>query len=349
MKRPGVASLTTSVNLPRRDKSGQATTWILFLRRIHAFVLVALATSWSAWDNLRHSGGAAKFWAVAIPAAFVAYGGSYCLDRAFVGKAWTFADTVRLAFWRTSSPAAALALASVGLDALGSRRLSGVVWLMLAAFLAVFGTLRLRLAEGIKLHRVKSGEVYKRAFFLSKETRTPLKRVYVVPAGRGHLTNAYGLRDSIAVTDNYGKFLHGSQIDFVIGHELGHVKAKHGRKRLLSIAATFAALGVLGLAFPALWIKLRPLLDVIVVLGPVILINFLSRRFEYVADQFGAQLVEPEIAIEALNNLYATTRAPRAIDPVTELFMTHPSLTRRIQAIRSSARSNSKNRLPVCT
>ena len=97
----------------------------------------------------------------------------------------------------------------------------------------MLGILRLRLAEGMKLQEVKGGELYKRAFVLAKMTKTPLKRVYVVPAGRGHLTNAYGASHTIAVTDNYGKFLTSAQLDFVIGHELGHAKAKHGRKRLL--------------------------------------------------------------------------------------------------------------------
>jgi len=107
-----------------------------------------------------------------------------------------------------------------------------------------------RVAEGIKLQRVKSGEVYKRAFAIAKDMRTPLKRVYIVPAGRGHLTNAYGLSESIAVTDNYGKFLDRAELDFVIGHELGHVKGKHGRKTVLIMAIVFATLAAMCFCSP---------------------------------------------------------------------------------------------------
>lgn len=44
------------------------------------------------------------------------------------------------------------------------------------------------------------------------------------------------------MTDNYGKFLDRAELDFVIGHELGHVKGKHGRKKLLITTIVFATL-----------------------------------------------------------------------------------------------------------
>ena len=44
------------------------------------------------------------------------------------------------------------------------------------------------------------------------------------------------------MTDNYGKFLTSAQLDFVIGHELGHVKKKHGRKKLLTVTVVYAIL-----------------------------------------------------------------------------------------------------------
>jgi Zn-dependent protease with chaperone function len=110
--------------------------------------------------------------------------------------------------------------------------------------MAMLGMLRLRSAEGMKLQEVKGGELCKPAFVLAKITKTPLKRVYVVPAGRGHLTNAYGAWRTIAVTDNYGKFLTSAQLDFVIGHELGDAKAKHGRKKLLITAKVIAGIAL---------------------------------------------------------------------------------------------------------
>jgi hypothetical protein len=99
---------------------------------------------------------------------------------------------IRLTFWRTVSPTVAILLLASGFNALYERGSVSILWLVIAAMAAVLGMLRLRAAEGMKLQEVKGGELYKRAFVLAKLTKTPLKRVYVVPAGRGHLTNAYG-------------------------------------------------------------------------------------------------------------------------------------------------------------
>jgi Zn-dependent protease with chaperone function len=228
----------------------------------------------------------------------------------------------------------ALLFVATGFDALYDRRLVGMVWLVAAAILAMLGMLRLRSAEGMRLQQVKGGELYKRAFVLAKVTNTPLKRVYVVPAGRGHLTNAYGASDTIAVTDNYGKFLTSAQLDFVIGHELAHAKAKHGRKKLLVTASVFASIGLAVFFMSPFLISFRPLLDISVMLVPILTFYFLSRRFEYAADAAGVELTQdPKTAIRALVNLHRITGVPMHCDNLTEFFMTHPALTRRARAM----------------
>ena len=67
---------------------------------------------------------------------------------------------------------------------------------------------------------------------------------------------------------------------------------------------------------------------------PVLTFYFLSRRFEYAADAAGVELTRnPVTAIRALVNLHRITEVPMDCDKVTELFMTHPALTRRARAI----------------
>jgi Zn-dependent protease with chaperone function len=258
----------------------------------------------------------------------------YSLDRVFLRRRWTSIDLLRLTLWRTISPTVAILLLASGFDTFYERRLVGIVWLVIAAIAAMLGMLRLRSAEGMKLQEVKGGELYKRAFVLAKMTKTPLKRVYVVPAGRGHLTNAYGAPHTIAVTDNYGKFLTSAQLDFVIGHELGHAKAKHARKKLLITAAVIAGIALASFVMSPFLFPFRPLSDVLVVFVPILTFYFLSRRFEYAADAAGVELTrDPETAIHALVNLHRITEAPMHCDKLTELFMTHPALTRRARAI----------------
>jgi Zn-dependent protease with chaperone function len=333
----------------------RTSRWIACRRWIHIVLLGTVATWWALEDFERESARFPRlalrlswidpalvkpllFWALLVGGIAIVQLVCYFLDRRFLGRGWTVSDVLRLACWRTVSPTVALVFVATGFDAIYDRNLGGILWLVAAAMLAMVGGWRLRSAEGIKLHRVKSGELYKRAFVMAKRMETPLRRVYVVPAGRGHLANAYGLSHSIAVTDNYGKFLDAAELDFVIGHELGHVKAQHGRKNLLIMAAVFAGIAVVYFFLPPVW-RFRPFLDISAMFLPILTFYFLSRRFEYAADKTGVELTQdPENAIRALANLYRMTQAPKHCDRLTELFMTHPSLVRRVRAIGESGR-----------
>ena len=333
------------------EDSERTSRWIACRRWIHIILLGVVAAWWALWDFQRGSALIPRltldlswidpvlvkpllFWGLPTGAVAVVQLICYSLDRTFLGRRWTVIDVLRLAFWRTVCPTVALLSVATGFEAIYHRNLTGILWLVVAAILAVVGTIRLRLAEGMKLQRVKSGELYKRAFVLAKEMRTTLNRVYVVPAGRGHLTNAYGLPQSIAVTDNYGKFLNRAQLDFVIGHELGHVRARHGRKKLLMVVTVFACVALVCFVLAPMLTPFRPLLDISVVFVPTLTFYFFSRHFEYAADEAGVELThDPETAIHALASLYRITEAPTHCDRLTELFMTHPALTRRARAI----------------
>ena len=85
------------------------------------------------------------------------------------------------------------------------------------------------------------------------------------------------IRDTQISTDNYGKFLSGPELDFVIGHELGHVKAQHGRKKLLIVGTVFAGIALACFFLPPILIPFRPLLDI-----PVMYRRFLLSIFSLV-------------------------------------------------------------------
>lgn len=333
------------------NESRKTSRWIACRRWTQIIVLTIVAAWWAFWDLSAGTTFISRltlrlgwvdpilpkvflFWGLPIVGIATIQLTCYSLDRVFLSRRWTTIDLLRLTLWRTVSPTIALLFLATGFNTIYDRRLIGILWLVIAAVVAIVGMLRLRLAEGMKLQEVKGGELYKRAFALAKVTKTPLKRVYVVPAGRGHLTNAYGASHMIAVTDNYGKFLTSAQLDFVIGHELGHAKGKHGRKKLLITAAVIAAMAFACFGMSTFLSPYRPLLDILVVFVPVLTFCFLSRRFEYAADAAGVELTRnPVTAIRALVNLHRITEAPMDCDQVTELFMTHPALMRRARAI----------------
>jgi len=314
------------------EDPNRKSRWITLRRQIHIFLLLSVGMWWALFDFL----GIRSLWlwcALVCGVAEVQLA-CYLFDRAFLERRWTLIDVLRLTFWRTVFPTISLLLIALGFDSVYDHRLTGVLWFVAAAIVALVGMVRLRIAEGMKLQEVKSGTAYKRAFFLAKQMKIRLKRVYVVPAGRGHMTNAFGGGQSIAVTDNYGKFLHAAELDFVIGHELGHVTERHGRKRLLVTGLLYASTALLCFFLPAAFNRFRPLLDIIVMVGPVLALYYLSRQFEYAADRFAVELTQaPETGINALASLYRITQAPSNCDGIIELFMTHPSFTHRAQAI----------------
>jgi len=225
-------------------------------------------------------------------------------------------------------------MAAAGFHAIFDGIWAGVFWLIGASIAAVVGPIQLQSAQGIKLRRVKSGTLYNRAFRLARKVGVNLARVYVVPPGRGHLTNAFGLWRGIALTDNFGEYLSGPQLDFVIGHELGHVKGKHTRKKFSVILLVVVVLVLLSSSLSHVASAFRPVFMLIVLLMPLLAVYCLSRYFEYSCDREAIGFTnDPESGLHALVNLYRMTGSPVKCGRIVELFMTHPSLTNRLEAI----------------
>lgn len=339
----------------RADTDQQQTLWITSRRWIRILLLCQVAAWWALWDagltpqfrsHLAVAHTTAFFLFVGPPTAlaFFVHLIAYSLDRDFFGDRWTLLDLVQLSAWSTLSPMAAEVLAAVGFSDLFARHWLGLIWLCASAALVATGTVGLRLAQGLKFRGVKSGEMYKRTLYLARQMKIPVKRVMMVPPGRGQLTNAYSLGSgSIAMTENYSKFLIGAQLDAVIGHELGHVKQRHGKKQLAIMASVYGVLIVACVFLPHSLVRERPLFDIGVVFAPVLIHRWVSRRFEFEADREGVELTHsPQMAILALQNLYRFAGLPDRTDWPTELFSTHPSLIRRTRAIRRDAASRKK-------
>lgn len=267
-------------------------------------------------------------------AMFIARLISYRSNARVFGRRWNARDICKLAFWRTTSTTVSLLLIAVGIEGLCNRNIIDFTWIFAAGIAALIGKLRLQGAEGLVPRQVKSGELYKRSQVMSKKMAVPIKRVCVVPFGRGRLTNAYGGRNQIAITDDYGNWLHGSQLDYVIGHELAHVKQKDPVKTVITMTTVFAVISAAALLIPQLPVTEKILFSFGVILIPLLFFYALSRRHEYAADRLAVEATrEPEMAIRALTALYRRGELPSERSRFLELFSTHPSLWHRIDAI----------------
>jgi Zn-dependent protease with chaperone function len=259
---------------------------------------------------------------------------AYWTDRRIDGRRWTIGDLCSLSLWSSISSTIPLLLFAVGIDAIDNRSLVAILWIGGAGLLTLFAKTSLRAAEGLKPRLVRSGELFKRSFVMAKQMGIHLIGVFVYPTGRGRLTNAHGGAGFIGMTDVCVHWLHGAQLDFVIGHELAHIQQKHGEKERQISAGAYLGVAALALAVPDQLLLWRIFFKFSVILIPLLVFYFVSRRFEFEADRIAVEHTgEGEIAIQALANLYRRSGVPADCNKFDELFLTHPSLWRRINAI----------------
>jgi Zn-dependent protease with chaperone function len=318
----------------------RATAWLRHRRSNYVVLVITLAAWCALWElpvirALPHF----LFWILPILSAALLEGASRSVDRSVLTRTWTLTDILRLACWSTVAPPITLLMIAAGFHAILEGFWTGMFWLVGAGIAAVVGPIQLRTVQGIKLREVKSGTLYNRAFRLARKVGIGLERVYVVPPGRGHLTNAFGLWRGIALTDNFGEYLSGAQLDFVIGHELSHVKGRHTRKKLAFILLAFVVLLLLSSSLSHVAAVVRPIFMLIVLFVPLLAICYLSRYFEYSCDREAIDFTnDPESGLHALVNLHRMTGSPVKCSRIVELFMTHPTLINRLEAIASAGR-----------
>lgn len=334
----------------RAEEAKQRVIWAGF-RRFGRFILTAIvAVWWVLWDLAGKPLSSVESWRFWLPPAATL--GLFLLlcsevDKTVLRLKWTTADSVRQTWWRLVSFVIPLLMLAAGFDLILDRELRGIAWLLAAGVVSKIGTGFLRRAEGLKFNTLKSGEYRNRAFRVARGMEVTLRKVFVVPAGKGHLTNAYGMSNAIALTDSLGQHLNDRQMDFVVAHEVAHVKLKHGRKDLLLVVTIFT-ITALSLFLVSLQAKnLHPLIQLLAIFGPLIALYYCSRRFEYSADREAIEFTDaPEIAVQALAKLHQSRELPAASDAFTELFMTHPTFAHRVGAILNDGRIPA-DRLPL--
>jgi Zn-dependent protease with chaperone function len=335
-----------------RQEPERKRVWAAY--RIFGQLILAgtIVAWWITWDSNRSSGfvstvasrwpGTSEtfsaetllFWSPPTLSLGIFLFFCYTIDHKILKLKWNVIDTLSQVFWTAVSFVIPLLLVAIGFDRVLHGKASGIGWLLAAGLVSKVGTGFLRRARGLKFNALKSGELRNRALGIARRMGVMLSKIYVVPAGKGHLTNAYGMSHAIALTDNLGKFLTKRQMEFVISHEMAHVKLKHGRNNSLLVITIFSTITLFLFSFPQAATRFYPLLQIVIIIGPLMILHWCSRRFEYSADREAVDFTgDPETAIRALANLQRFRELPDVNDSITELFMTHPNLTKRVHAI----------------
>jgi Zn-dependent protease with chaperone function len=346
---PLVCSLIFCLLALRSEEPEQAANWPVHLRRIRTLNLLAVPAWWAVSGVLIESGAKLNSildWTEWIPLVLPLSVGMISArlltgwtGSRIEGRHWTFADLFRLSLWSSLTSTVPLLFFAAGIDALRDWSPLGILWIGGAGLLANLAKGRLRSAEGLKPRLVKSGELFKRSIALARQMGVHLIGVFVYPTGRGRLTNAHGGAGFIGMTDICIHWLHGAQLDFVIGHELAHVKQKHGEKERRIGAGSYLGVAALGFAAQHLPLVWQVFFKFGAIIVPLLVFYFISRQYELEADRIALELtVDGEAAIRALANLYMHSGVPANCNAFDELFLTHPGLWKRINAIARAGR-----------
>lgn len=324
---------------PSQAGEGKENAWPWYLPPFRFVLAATVGAWWTAWDfNGLALQEVLLFWIPPLISLgifiFLAYNNTVIRMNA----TWTFIDVLRLTWWRLMNFVVPLLLTTQGLDDLLHGYLSGCAWIGLAGSIAFVSRFFLSRAEGMKLHEVKASETRNRALAMARNLGIDLNSVYVVPAGRGHLTNAFASWTSIGLTDNLGKYFNRPQIDFVIAHELAHIEKKHLRIDNLLMIGVFSVVTGVVFSFRRELALFRPVIDMLLIIVPLAILYFFSRRQEYEADRRAVELTgDPESGVRVTMCLPRVTGQSMQCSRLTELFMTHPAPIRRVEAICRAA------------
>jgi Zn-dependent protease with chaperone function len=343
---PAIWSLMFSLLALRRDEPARTAKWSEYAQTMRALNLLTVPAWWSvctalfAFDpNLGPIPDWPRWTILILPPTVGIVAGRLLtswVSRKFDTRHWTTTDQIAFTMWRTLSSTVPLLMFAAGIDAIDDLRVAGIVWIACATILALFATLRLRAAEGFKPRRVKSGDLFKQSFAMAQKMGLQLKGIFIVPAGRGRLMNAFSLPGYIGMTDICVHRIKGAQRDFFIGHELAHIRLHHGGKKLRIIATVYLTVAALSFVLAHLSIVEQVLSKSSLILIPVLFSYYVSRRFEFAADRAAVEFTgEAEPAIRALAALYYYSGVPARRGSFQGLFFTHPSLEKRIDAIAS--------------
>jgi len=251
--------------------------------------------------------------------------------HALRGMSRTQTQAVSQSFWAIARFAIPLPLVMLGVAELFNNPRIGVLLLLAAMFMGRFVNQKAAKSFGMELQALTSGELRDRAFAIAQKAGAKLNQLYVLPAERMRMANAFAHSgNNIFLTDYLLKNLSKREVDAIVGHEIAHLQKKHIRNRILILIAA-----VLGIIFATVWTErwMPPNLP----LGPMLYGCFLlawffiSRRNEFAADTGAVKLTgDAEAMITGLARVSRLNTMPIHWGKLDEKMLTHPSTLRRM-------------------
>ena len=342
------------------DVADKSVVWFSYMRSLAWILNGSLVAWWVALDSL-HAEALLRFLFSGTRAAplldhpvfsqalgwlppailwLLCYRISQPVQQKLRGLAWTKRELTVQAFYSVLAGLFPLAMFLTGLSLMTSgTATSAFYWWIAALFLRVIAMQALLKHTGMQPQALSIGDLRDRAFAFADRLGVKLQQVYLIPSGKGQMANAFARTgNTIAFTDYLLKRMNRREVDFVLAHELTHLRLKHpiklGQVHIFSwvVALTFLV------AFSEFFRNGVAARYVLVFAILSIVPFFWSRRFEYSADAGAVALTgDPGAAISALFKLSELNMMPTQWSHWREKWLTHPSTLRRANAIAGQA------------
>lgn len=256
------------------------------------------------------------------------------------GLAWTRAELAKLSVLRLGVTYIPLLIFVAGLRRSFSADagISSYLFCFAGATGVFLVSLRyLRAAMHWRPEALTVGELRDRVFALAKKARVNLRQIYVLPAGKMRMANAFASSaNTILLTDYLLSQLNRREVDSIVAHELGHLKHKHAQLR--GVLTGIIGFGIAFWYTSAVRSPYLPVIDIVLAFVPLCGLYFLSRKLEFTADAEGVKLTgDPEALISGLAKTHNLNLLPVHWGRWHEKMLTHPSTVRRAQAIARRA------------
>jgi Zn-dependent protease with chaperone function len=338
----------------------KAIVWFSYMRSLGWILNGSLLAWWIALEDchaeslLRFLFSGTRFSRVAShPAAFAAlswfppavlwllcYRLSHPVQQRLRGLHWTKRELTLQALYSVLAGLFPLAMFLTGLNVIPREGFRGaVIWWISAFLLRLIAGQSLLKVTGMQPQALSSGDLRDNAFRMAERLGVKLQQVYVLPSGRGQMANAFARTgNTISFTDLLLGRMSRRETDFVLAHELTHLKLKHPAKLGYAYGAGIAVAMYVS-SYVSLFLHDAPLARYVLVFSIISVFGyFWSRRFEYAADAGAvAATSDPRAAISALCKLAELNMMPMHWSKWREKWLTHPSSMRRAQAIAKKA------------
>jgi STE24 endopeptidase len=236
-----------------------------------------------------------------------------------------------------------------------------VAWVVITVFSLFFSLFYSNLIVPLfnKQTPLEPGELRDKLNNLAERTGFSLTNIFVIDGSkRSTRANAYftgfGSKRRIVLYDTLIGKQSPDQISAILAHEVGHYKKKHTVKTLImSVVQTGVILFLFSIVVgnPIIYKSMGStgqgfhlgLIVFFILYSPIssitsVLMNYISRRFEYQADTFAAQHADPEAMVSALKLLTSDNLSDLTPHPWNVfLNYSHPPLKQRLENILGSS------------